>query len=93
MDDIVDSFTQKIIIRLKERLADSFKMFDIEFGLPLQLNAGQCKKMLGIKNNDEFQRIVTMDNFPKVDKGKGTQIRYPRDAVRDWYNENWRNIA
>ncbi|AAD44101.1 HTH DNA binding protein [Streptococcus phage Sfi21] len=74
-------------------IADKTKAFDIDQTLPLILTAKQCQAMLGIGNYTEFLRITNLDCFPKIDKGRGSQVRYPRDAVRDWFNNNWQEIA
>lgn len=74
-------------------IADKSRAFDIEKGLPMLLTAKKCQSMLGIGNYEEFLRITNLDGFPKIDKGRGSQIRYPRDAVRDWFNAHWQEIA
>lgn len=74
-------------------IADKTKAFDIDETLPMILTAKQCQSMLGIGNYTEFLRITNLDGFPKIDKGRGSQIRYPRDPVRDWFNNNWQEIA
>ena len=74
-------------------IADKTKAFDLDQTLPMILTAKECQAMLGIGNYTEFLRITNIDGFPKIDKGRGAQIRYPRDAVREWFNENWQKIA
>ena len=74
-------------------IADKSRAFDIDGTLPMTLTAKQCQSMLGIGNYTEFLRITKLDGFPKIDKGRGSQIRYPRDAVREWFNNNWQKIA
>lgn len=74
-------------------IAEKSKAFDIDGTLPMILTAKQCQSMLGIGNYTEFLRITKLDGFPKIDKGRGSQIRYPRDAVREWFNNNWQKIA
>lgn len=74
-------------------IADKTKAFDLDQTLPMLLNAKQCQAMLGIGNYTEFLRITNLDGFPKIDKGRGAQIRYPRDAVREWFNTHWQEIA
>lgn len=84
--DQFDSMLTKVI-------ADKTKAFDLDETLPMILTAKQCQAMLGIGNYTEFLRITNLDGFPKIDKGRGSQIRYPRDPVREWFNENWQEIA
>lgn len=74
-------------------VAEKSRAFDIDETLPLILTAKQCQSMLGIGNYTEFLRITNLKGFPKIDKGRGSQIRYPRDAVRDWFKDNWQEIA
>ena len=74
-------------------IADKSRAFDIDETLPLILTAKQCQAMLGIGNYTEFLRITNLKDFPKIDKGRGSQIRYPRDAVRQWFNNHWEDIA
>ena len=74
-------------------IADKSRAFDIDGTLPMILTAKKCQSMLGIGSYTEFLRITNLEGFPKIDKGRGSQIRYPRDAVRDWFNNNWQKIA
>lgn len=74
-------------------IADKTKAFDIDGTLPMLLTAKECQSMLGIGNYTEFLRITNLDGFPKIDKGRGSHIRYPRDPVRDWFNTHWQEIA
>lgn len=74
-------------------IAEKSKAFDIDQTLPLILTAKQCQLMLGIGNYTEFLRITNLDGFPKIDKGRGSQVRYPRDQVRQWFNNHWKDIA
>lgn len=74
-------------------IADKTRALDIEQTLPELLTAKQCQAMLGIGNYTEFLRITNLDGFPKIDKGRGTQIRYPRDVVREWIKNHWQDIA
>lgn len=74
-------------------IAEKSKAFDIDQTLPMILTAKECQSMLGIRNYTEFLRITNLDGFPKIDKGRGSQIRYPRDAVRDWFKDHWQDIA
>lgn len=74
-------------------IADKSRAFDIDGTLPMILTAKKCQSMLGIGSYTEFLRITNLEGFPKIDKGRGSQIRYPRDAVREWLNNNWQDIA
>ena len=74
-------------------IADKSRAFDIDGTLPMILTAKKCQSMLGIGSYTEFLRITNLEGFPKIDKGRGSQIRYPRDAVREWFNKHWQEIA
>lgn len=89
MDDIAESLISRFISQLKVRLIEVFEVFNIEVALPLILNSKQCKKLLGIANEVEFQRVSHLPGFPRIDK-KGSHPRFPRDAVVEWVRENWR---
>lgn len=83
MDDIAESLISRFISRLKVRLVEVFEVFNIELALPLLLNSKQCKKLLGIANETEFQRVSHLKDFPRIEK-KGSHPRFPRDAVVEW---------
>lgn len=88
MDDFAESLISRFISRLKVRLVEVFEVFDIELAMPLLLNSNQCKKLLGILNDGEFQRVSHLKGFPRIEK-KGKHPRFPRDAVVTWMRENW----
>ncbi|HEM2752643.1 TPA: DNA-binding protein [Streptococcus suis] len=89
MDDIAESYITRFISRLKVRMVKVFEVFNIELGMPLILNSKRCKKLLGIANEAEFQRVTHLKDFPRIEK-KGSHPRFPRDAVVEWMKENWR---
>lgn len=93
MDDVLKPLADKFSGILEAIIAEKTAALNIESALPLQLTAKQCMTMLGIGNYQEFQRISSLPGFPKIDKGKGAQIRYPRDEVRNWYSKNWKTIG
>ena len=74
-------------------IAEKSKAFDIDQTLPMILTAKECQSMLGIRNYTEFLRITNLDGFPKIDKGRGSQISCPRDAVREWFKDHWQDRA
>ena len=89
MDDIAESLISRFISQLNVRLVEVFEVFDIELAMSLLLNSKQCKKLLGIVNETEFQRVSHLKNFPRIEK-KVAHPRFPRDAVVEWMRENWR---
>lgn len=92
MDEWAEKLVSPILNKFRTGIQEILKFLDIENTLPLMLNAKQCQKMLGIGNYTEFLRVTSLPNFPKIDKGKGSHPKYPRDAVRQWFNENWKDI-
>lgn len=91
MEEWTETIVSPILNKLKAGIQELFKFLDIENTLPLMLKASQCQKMIGIGNYEEFLRITSLKGFPKIER-KGKQTRYPRDAVREWFNENWKDI-
>lgn len=91
MDDIAESLISRFISQLKIRLVEVFEVFNLELAMPLLLNSTQCKRLLGIINETEFQRVAHLKGFPRIDK-KGSHPRFPRDAVVEWMRENWREL-
>ncbi|CAM2762116.1 phage protein [Streptococcus acidominimus] len=91
MEEWTETIVGPILNKLKAGIQELFKFLDIENTLPLMLKASQCQKMLGVGNYEEFLRITSLNGFPKIER-KGKQTRYPRDAVREWFNENWKDI-
>ena len=89
MDDIAESLITRFISQLKVRLVEVFEVFNLELAMPLLLNSTQCKRLLGIINESEFQRVSHLKGFPRIDK-KGSHPRFPRDAVVAWMRENWK---
>lgn len=57
---------------------------DLEQSFPLELTREECAKMLGCSVNTFDKRFRNARSFPVCSNGK-----YPRDAVRKWYAENW----
>lgn len=62
--------------------------------------SGQKKRLPKVVNAEKALEIVintidscALDGFPKIDKGRGSQVRYPRDQVRQWFNNHWKDIA
>lgn len=90
-EGVILTFVNKIMDGVRNSLLEISQMFDIEKALPLELTQQQVMKMLGCSTTT-FDRYARFSDFPKIDRGRGTQIRYPRDAVRDWYNENWQRL-
>ncbi|RRR54278.1 DNA-binding protein [Streptococcus suis] len=59
---------------------------------PMELNKSQCSEMLlGTKDTGSFDaRFNCHKDFPRIPNARE---KYPRDAVIEWYHENWRRTA
>ena len=59
---------------------------------PMELNKSQCSEMLlGTKDTTTFdERFNRHADFPRIE---GKREKYPRDAVIEWYHENWQRTA
>lgn len=92
LQDYIQAFVDDIIDRIRTALVELSKRFDIEEALPLELSQKQLTQLLGCSTTT-LERFLKFKDFPKIDRGKGTSIRYPRDAVREWYNSHWREFS
>ena len=92
LQDYIQKFVDDIIDRIRTALVEMSKQFDIEEALPLELSQKQLTQLLGCSTTT-LERFLKFKDFPKIDRGKGTAIRYPRDAVREWYNSHWREFS
>lgn len=92
LQDYIQKFVDDIIDRIRTALVELSKRFDIEEALPLELSQKQLTQMLGCSTST-LERFLKFKDFPKIDRGKGTSVRYPRDAVREWYNSHWREFS
>lgn len=91
MDDLLNDFSDLFKNKIQTVIIDHVKQLDLDNQYPLLLTGKQCQKMLGVGNYEEFLRITSLKEFPKIEH-KGKQTRYPRDAVREWFNEHWKEI-
>lgn len=92
LQDYIQKFVDDIIDRIRTALVEVSKHFDIEEALPLELTQKQLTQMLGCSTST-LSRYLKFKDFPKIDRGKGTSVKYPRDAVREWYNSHWREFS
>lgn len=90
--DYIQEFANDITDRVRSSLVEVSKYFDIEEALPLELTQKQLTQMLGCSTST-LERFLKFKDFPKIDRGKGTSVKYPRDAVREWYNSHWREFS
>ncbi|HEM3552252.1 MULTISPECIES: DNA-binding protein [Streptococcus] len=59
---------------------------------PMELNKSQCAEMLlGTKDTKSFDaRFNCHKDFPRI---QNAREKYPRDAVIEWYHNNWQRTA
>ncbi|MDW8584952.1 DNA-binding protein [Streptococcus suis] len=59
---------------------------------PMELNKSQCAEMLlGTKDTGSFDaRFNCHKDFPR---SPNAREKYPRDAVIEWYHNNWQRTA
>lgn len=90
MDKWVDGFVEQILSRIRAGLSEIKKAFAIEEGLPLELNKKQCAQLLGVDTKTFDIRFNSHKDFPRI---PNKREKYPRDAVIEWYNNNWQRTA
>lgn len=91
MDKLADEWIKTVTERLFKNLFKLLKVFDIENVMPLILNKTQLEKYLGV-NHERMTEIISMKGFPII-RERGKADRFPRDAVKQWINENWEKIG
>lgn len=91
MDELMQQMADKFGDMVQAVIIEKTKAIDIDQTLPLELNQKQLIKLLGCSTST-LGRFLQFKDFPRIDRGRGTQIRYPRNAVRDWYNNNWHKL-
>lgn len=89
-DNWLDNLVGQIVGKTKSSLLDVVQMFSIENGLPLELNKKQCAQMLGVDVSTFDKRFNCHRDFPRIENKRE---KYPRDAVIDWYNNNWQRTV
>ena len=65
---------------------------DEKMRFPMELNKSQCAEMLlGTKDTGTFDECFNRHkDFPRIE---GKRDKFPRDAVIDWYHENWQRTG
>lgn len=86
-EGFIQSFINKIMDGVRTSLIELSQSFDIEKALPLELTRQQVAKMLGCSPNTFDERFRYAPGFPVCSNGK-----FPRDDVRSWYNQHWKEI-
>lgn len=86
-EGFIQGFINKIMDGVRTSLLEISQSFDMEKALPLELQRKQVAQMLGCSVDTFDIRFRNAPGFPVCKNGK-----YPRDAVREWYNQHWQEI-
>ncbi|HEL1731509.1 TPA: DNA-binding protein [Streptococcus suis] len=86
---MVDEFESALIdraLKVMHVVTDEKRRF------PMELNKSQCAEMLlGTKDTGSFDaRFNCHKDFPRIPNARE---KYPRDAVIEWYHNNWQRTA
>lgn len=93
MDELMNQLLDQFEAGLKDRALKVMSiMNDEKHRYPLELNKKQCAQMLlGTGDTTTFDvRFNSHDDFPRI---AGKRDKFPRDAVVEWYHENWMKTA
>lgn len=88
MDELMQQMADKIGNMVQSVIIEKTKVIDIDQTLPLELNQKQLATLLGCSTS-RFPEFIYRKDFPKIDRGYGRRLAFPRDAVREWYNKSW----
>ncbi|EFR44880.1 helix-turn-helix transcriptional regulator [Streptococcus pseudoporcinus] len=88
MDELMQQMADKIGNMVQSAIIEKTKVIDIDQTLPLELNQKQLATLLGCSTS-RLPEFIYRKDFPKIDRGYGRRLAFPRDAVREWYNKNW----
>ena len=92
MDDIMTKLYDQFEAGLMDRYFKVMRLIiDEKQDFPMEINKSQCAKMLlGTTDTKTFDmRFNSRDDFPRCPNRKNY---FPRDAVIDWYHENWMTL-
>lgn len=87
MQQMADKFGDMVQAVIIEKT----KVIDIDQTLPLELNQKQLATLLSCSTS-RLPEFIYRKDFPKIDRGYGRRLAFPRDAVREWYNNNWHKL-
>ena len=91
MDELMQQMADKFGDMVQAVIIEKTKVIDIDQTLPLELNQKQLATLLGCSTSRLYEFIYRKD-FPKIDRGPGRRLAFPRDAVREWYNNKWHKL-
>lgn len=91
MDELLKPIADRFGDMIQTVIIEKSQSLDMEEALPLELTQAQLAKLFGCSVNNLY-RYTKYQDFPKIDRGKGSHIKYPRDAVIEWYRKNWDRI-
>ncbi|HEM3963985.1 TPA: DNA-binding protein [Streptococcus suis] len=86
---MVDEFESALMDRA---LKVMHVVMDEKRRFPMELNKSQCAEMLlGTKDTGTFDsRFNCHKDFPRIPNARE---KYPRDAVIEWYHNNWQRTS
>ncbi|MGT2743667.1 hypothetical protein [Streptococcus plurextorum] len=93
MNDLMNQLLDQFEAGLMDRaLKVMHVVIDEKRRFPMELNKSECAEMLlGTKDTATFDaRFNSHRDFPRIE---GKRDKFPRDAVIDWYHENWQKTA
>ncbi|WP_438838156.1 DNA-binding protein [Streptococcus pluranimalium] len=91
MDELMNQLLDQFQAGLRERmLVVVQQVSDEKLTYPLELNKKQCSKMLGIDPETFNSRFLKHKDFPRIENARE---KYPRDAVIEWYHNNWKRTG
>ena len=93
MNDLMNQMLDQFEAGLMDRTLKVLHVVtDEKMRFPMELNKSQCAEMLlGTKDTGTFdERFNRHKDFPRIE---GKRDKFPRDAVIDWYHENWQRTG
>lgn len=88
MDELMQQMSEKFGEMVQAVIK---KVIYVDQTLPLELNQKQLATLLGCSTS-RLPEFIYRKDFTKIDRGYGRRLAFPRDAVREWYNNNWHKL-
>ena len=89
MNDIAELIEAKIDVMLTNIIANKLDFLDKDSQFSPLMTQSEAKKWLGI--GDDTLKYYIFKGMPVIKKDDKI-YRIPRDAVKDWLKNEWRNI-
>lgn len=88
MDELMQQMSEKFGEMVQAVIKKSHRCWS---NTTLELNQKQLATLLGCSTS-RLPEFIYRKDFPKIDRGYGRRLAFPRDAVREWYNNNWHKL-